>query len=121
MLAGEKDNKKSDYDGLISEFDALDEAWSQLMDEIRLGRSEVYVPELLLTNRTFNKFRKNFPVLATDMRESGTNKIEHIQPNIRSEEYANTISLLTNNCLTSDGLSPFTVGIQDNIGLNSIR
>lgn len=119
ILAGEKCNDKSDYDGLISEFDALDEAWSQLMDEIRLGRSEVYVPEILLTNKTFNKFRKNFAELGNDMHENGTNKIEHIQPAIRSDEYKNTISVLTNNILTSVGLSPFTVGIQDGVGANA--
>ena len=85
MLAMEKKTDKSDYDGIISEFDSLDEAWSQLMDEIRLGRSEVYVPEMLLTNRTFNKFRKNYAVLGSDIRENGTNKIEHIQPDIRPE------------------------------------
>lgn len=119
ILAGEKVNDKSDYDGIISEFDALDEAWSQLMDEIRLGRSEVYVPEVLLTNKTFDRFRKNFPVLAPDMKENGQNHIEHIQPNIRSGEYKNTIGILTNNILVNVGLSPFTVGIDDTVGANA--
>jgi len=119
MLAGEKVVEKSDYDGIIGEFDALDEAWSQLMDEIRLGRSEMYVPEMLLTNRTFNKFRKNYAVLGNDERETGKNEVKHVQPDIRSEQYANTISLITNNCLMADGLSPFTVGIQDEVGSNA--
>ena len=119
MLAMEKKTDKSDYDGIISEFDSLDEAWSQLMDEIRLGRSEVYVPEMLLTNRTFNKFRKNYAVLGSDIRENGTNKIEHIQPDIRPEAYQTTINVITNNILLDVGLSPFTVGIDDGIGANS--
>lgn len=119
MLAMEKKVDKSDYDGIISEFDSLDEAWSQLMDEIRLGRSEVYVPEMLLTNRTFNKFRKNYAVLGSDMRENETNKIEHIQPDIRPEAYQTTINVITNNILLAVGLSPFTVGIDDGIGANS--
>ena len=119
MLAMEKKTDKSDYDGIISEFDSLDEAWSQLMDEIRLGRSEVYVPEMLLTNKTFNKFRKNYAVLGSDMRENGTNKIEHIQPDIRPEAYQTTINVITNNILLDVGLSPFTVGIDDGIGANS--
>lgn len=119
MLAMEKKTDKSDYDGIISEFDSLDEAWSQLMDEIRLGRSEVYVPEMLLTNKTFNKFRKNYAVLGSDMRENGTNKIEHIQPNIRPEAYQTTINVITNNILLAVGLSPFTLGIDDGIGANS--
>lgn len=118
-LAGEKKNDKSDYDGIISEFDALDETYSQLMDEIRLGRSEVYVPENLLTNKTFDRFRKNFPVLAPDMKETGKNVIEHVQPDIRSTEYSSTINVLVNNILINVGLSPFTVGIDDGIGANS--
>ena len=119
ILAGERVNEKSDYDGIVSEFDALDETWSQLMDEIRLGRSEVYVPEILLTNKTFDRFRKNYPQLAPDNKETGQNNITHIQPNIRSAEYKNTIEILVNNMLVSVGLSPFTVGIDDSVGANS--
>ena len=119
ILGGEKTNDKCDYDGLISEFDALDETWSQLMDEIRLGRSEVYVPEMLLTNKTFNKFRKNYAELGNDERENGKNEITHIQPNIRTDEYAKAIREIIHNCLVAVGLSPFTVGIQDSIGANA--
>lgn len=119
ILAGEKISSKSDYDGIVSEFDALDETWSQLMDEIRLGRSEIYVPENLLTKKTFDKFRKNYPVLAPDMKENGKNEITHIQPDIRSDEYSNTISVLVNNILVNVGLSPFTIGIDDSVGANS--
>jgi hypothetical protein len=119
MLAGEKHVDKGDYDNLISEFDALDETWSQLMDEIRLGRSETYIPDMLTDNKSFNKFRKNFTVLGTDERENGKNEIKHVQPEIRTEQYISAISTITNNCLTSCGLSPFTVGIQDKIGANA--
>lgn len=119
ILGGEKRNDKCDYDGLISEFDALDETWSQLMDEIRLGRSEVYVPEMLLTNKTFNKFRKNYAELGNDERENGKNEITHIQPNIRTDEYAKAIREITSNCLVATGLSPFTVGISDEVGANA--
>jgi hypothetical protein len=119
ILAGEKTNDKCDYDGLISEFDALDETWSQMMDEIRLGRSEVYVPEMLLTNRTFNKFRKNYAELGNDERENGKNEITHIQPDIRPDQYAKAIAQITSNCLIAVGLSPFTVGINDEIGANA--
>lgn len=119
ILGGEKHLNKGDYDGLTSEFDALDETWSQLMDEIRLGRSEVYVPEMLLTNRTFNKFRKNYAELGNDERENGKNEITHIQPDIRVEQYARAIKEITSNCLVAVGLSPFTVGINDEVGANS--
>ena len=119
MIAGAKEIVKSDYDGIISEFDALDESWSQLMDEIRLARSEVYVPEMLLTNKTFNKFRKNYAQLGNDERETGKNAIEHIQPDIRTDEYGKAIDKITANCLVDTGLDPFTVGIDSGIGANA--
>ena len=118
ILANEKISK-SDYKGLVSEFDALDETWSQLMDEIRLARSEVYVPDTLMTSKTFNKFRKNFTVLGTDMDENAKNEIKHVQPAIRTGEYVNAINTLISNMLTVVGLSPFTCGIDDSVGANS--
>jgi hypothetical protein len=119
ILASEKCLDKSDYSAIIIELDALDEAWSQLMDEIRLGRSEVYVPANLLTNKTFDRFRKKYVKLGTDERENGKNEIKHIQPEIRSEEYSKTVVVVTNNILINVGLSPFTIGIADNVGANS--
>ena len=89
------------------------------MDEIRLGRSEVYVPANLLTNKTFDRFRKKYVKLGTDERENGKNEIKHIQPEIRSEEYSKTVVVVTNNILINVGLSPFTIGIADNVGANS--
>jgi len=119
MLANEKCLDKSDYCGIISEFDALDEAWSQWLDEIRLARSEVYVPEMLMEKQVFDKFRKNYTTLGTDMHENGENKITHVQPDIRSTEYANTAVKVTNNILVNVGLSPYTVGIDDAVGANA--
>lgn len=119
MLAGEKICDKSDYDGMISEFDALDETWSQLMDEIRKGRSETYIPEVLLQNKTFDKFRKNYAEIGTDERESGKNEIKTEQPDIRASEYEKTINVIKGNILIAVGISPFTVGINDTVGANS--
>jgi hypothetical protein len=74
---------------------------------------------MLLTGRTFNKFRKNYAELGNDERENGKNEIKHIQPNIRTDEYAKAIKEITHNCLVATGLSPFTVGINDEVGANA--
>jgi len=119
IFAGEKVANKSDYQGLVSEFDALDEVWSQLMDEIRKGRNESYIPENLAQGKTFDKFRKNYTVVGTDDRENGANKIENVQPSIRTDEHTKAINALKMNILTLFGLSPITVGIAEDIGSNS--
>jgi len=110
---------KSDYDGLISEFDALDEAWSQFFDEIRMARTNTYIPEVLVGNRKFDPFRTRYQVTEMDNRENGQNTITHVQPDIRSEEYSKTIKVLVSNILTSVGLSPFSLGIDDSVGANA--
>ena len=63
--------------------------------------------------------QKNIEKNIISTRENGTNKIEHIQPDIRPEAYQTTINVITNNILLDVGLSPFTVGIDDGIGANS--
>lgn len=118
ILAGVLDGR-SDYDGLISEFDALDEAWSQWLDEIRTARTNTYIPEVLASDRQFDRFRTRYQVISSDITENGENKITHIQPDIRSEEYKNTIMNLVSNILVSVGLSPFSIGIDDMIGANA--
>ncbi|MCK4258761.1 MAG: phage portal protein [Halanaerobiales bacterium] len=119
LLAREKRAIKSDYQGIISEFDALDETWSQLMDEIRTGRAESYVPTSLMQNKVFDKFRKHYTEVGTDNTEGVENKITHNQPNIRTEQYTKAIMAILNNILASAGLSPITMGISDGVGANS--
>ena len=119
ILAVEKKIENSDYRGVIAEFDALDEAWSQLMDEIRTGRAETYVPEIRMVNKSFNDFRKTYVEVGNDMAEAAINQITHNQPNIRSEQYINSIVAIRNNILSNVKLNPLTIGIDDSVGANS--
>jgi len=119
MWAMEKVANKSDYEGLIAEFDSLDETWSQLSDEIRNGRAETYVPDILMDNKQFNAFKKKYVVTGTDLRETAKSEITHNQPAIRTEEYTKAINAITNNILAGFGLSPITVGIDENTGANA--
>ncbi len=119
MLAVEKCNDKSDYKGIVAEFDALDEAWSQLMDEIRSGRSEIYVPDLLASGKQFNDFRKKYVVTGMDQAEGAKNQITHNQPDIRTVQYIDAIVAIRDNILANVKLNPLTVGIDDSIGANA--
>lgn len=119
MWAVEKCDGKSDYNGIISEFDALDETWSQLMDEIRMARTETYVPDILMDGKKFNEFSKKYVVVGTDQKENGKNEISHNQPNIRTEEYTKSLVAIRNNVLANFGLSPITIGIADETGANA--
>lgn len=118
ILAGVIESKP-DYDGLVSEFDALDEAWSQWFDEIRTARTNTYIPEVFANNGHFDRFRTRYEIIGSDTSESGQNKITHIQPDIRSDEYKNTIQQLVSNILVNVGLSPYSVGIDDSVGANA--
>jgi len=119
MLAAEKEIEKSDYRGLFAEFDALDETWSQLMDEIRKGRSKTYIPEILADNKTFDEFNTNYVITGTDDREGGKNEIKQNQPDIRVKQYTESIVAIRSNILAVVKLNPLTVGINDNIGANA--
>ena len=119
MLAMCKETQKSDYNGLIAEFDAIDEIWSQLMDEVRTGRAETYVPEILMDNKQFNDFRKKYVVTGTDLKENGKNEITHNQPDIRTASYTQALLAVRDNILACVGLSPITIGVNEGVGSNS--
>ncbi len=119
MLAVEKCIEKSDYKGIIAEFDALDEAWSQLMDEIRTGRAETYVPDMLASGKQFDDFRKKYIQTGMDQTEGAKNTITHNQPDIRTGEYVDAIMAIRDNILANVKLNPLTIGIDDGIGANA--
>ena len=119
MLAAEMCIEKSDYKGIVSELDALDEAWSQLIDEIRTARAETYIPDILMNGKQFDRLRKRYVETSTDDREGAKNEISHNQPDIRSEEYVNTILALRENILANVGLNAITIGIDDTAGANA--
>ena len=118
MMAGVLEGE-SDYDGIVSEFDALDETWSQLMDEIRNGRADVYIPEILLVNQGFDPLRRKHIEMGTDEKEDGKNEVKFNQPDIRSEEYDKSLEKILGNILANVELSKLTIGLDESIGANS--
>ena len=121
ILAMEKTNKtiegRSDYEGLISEFDTLDEFWSSFSEEGRNAKVEKYVDEAFLNNGQIPpRIAKNYYRLSTHPDKEV--KIDYQQPDFRADTWSEGIKVVIDNVLLNVGLSPATVGI-DNAGGNT--
>ena len=116
---------ESDYAGLYSHFDALDEVASTMIDDVRKNKIKAYIPETLMPvdkygNRTtLDEFQHNFVMVkGSDAAEEGANKIEHSNPGTRINEYMENWKTELMQVVNGFGLSPLTVGIT---GLESIQ
>ena len=112
---------RSDYQGQLSEFDALDEAWSGFVRDVRLGAANVYIPESMQQRDIdgklikFNEFNNNINMLANDMKEKTVNKLEFQQPEIRADDYKITLNQIKDNILENVGIAPVTMGRQTEV------
>lgn len=108
---------RSDLDGIESLFDALDEAYTSLMRDVRLGKAMLVVPNTLLNNNgpgagaSFGQDEiysgvNAPPGSAADSKLS----IEQIQFDIRVQEHEQTILLVWNQIMKSAGYSAQTFG-----------
>lgn len=108
---------KSIFDGKIDAFDCLDEAWSQWMHALRLGRTREYIPEDMLprnseTGEVMPPNDFDFQYISTESpnQEDVNKKIILNQPSIPHESYLSTYSTALDQAL--EGLiSPSTLGI----------
>lgn len=106
---------RSDYQGIESVMDALDEAWSSLMRDIRLGKSRLIVPESYLESNgvgrgaRFNAERELFvPVKAMPDNEGVS--IEQVQFKIRVDEHLSACRNLAVQALRGAGYAAQTFG-----------
>lgn len=105
------------YDARSENFDALDEAWSQWVDALRKARTKEYIPEALIPRNphtgeliTPTAFDNAFVRVETSMAEGAQNKVEVVQPEIRSQAYLETYTNALDLCLMGL-ISPSTLGI----------
>lgn len=105
------------FDGKLDSFDALDEAWSQWMQALRVARARVYVPESFIPHDPDNgkltlpnPFDNQFIASNDNMSENGKNQIETVQPDIPHESYSATYCTALDLCLQGI-ISPSTLGI----------
>lgn len=112
---------RSDYQGIEPAMDALDEAWSSLMRDIRLGKSRLIVPESYLESNgpgrgaRFSAERELFtPVKA--MPDNEGISIEEVQFNIRVDDHLTTCRNLAAQALRGAGYSAQSFGEGDQGG-----
>ncbi len=106
---------RSDYVSL-STFDAIDEAMSSWMRDLRLGKGRVFIPEALLESAgegkggVFDPDREIYAPYAGLGRSDGSSEITPHQFEIRWEEHQKTIQQLIRTACRSAGLSPASWG-----------
>lgn len=108
---------QSIYDKKIDAFDAFDEAFSQWIDALRAGRTNVYIPESLIPRDPNsgkvlkpNPFDNRYIRTDADMSERANNKITVESADIRHDSYMATYATALDLCLQGI-MSPATLGV----------
>lgn len=108
---------RSDLDGIEGLLDALDETYTSLIRDLRLGRAMLVVPQGMLTNNgpgqgaSFDQHEIYSPVNAAPGSVADSKlAVEQVQFAIRVQEHEQTIMLLWNTIIRSAGYSAQTFG-----------
>ena len=107
---------RSDYDGIEGLMDAIDEAYTSWMRDVRLGKSRIIVPTEYLERRgrgrgaSFDIDAEIFTALEIDP-NSETKGIEKVQFEIRDQQHRTTVMELIDRAVTAAGYSPQSFGI----------
>lgn len=136
LLAFEKPNKipslefphgnygASDYEGAIDSFDALDEAYSKIIEEIRSNRTIRYTPSSMIPRdrdgeqRLSDDFTNNYVKVESDPDQDAKNQITFSIIPDKTEDHKQKYVTALSAALNKAGLSPFAIGIT---GLESIN
>lgn len=118
---------RSDYAGLETMFDGLDEAFSSWMRDIRLGKARLIVPHSYLDNigrgkgAVFEPEREVYsPISALVNGESGNNLgILPQQFSIRWQEHLQTVNSIVEQIITQAGYSGQTMGISADVAVTA--
>ncbi|MGH3834090.1 MAG: phage portal protein [Pseudonocardiaceae bacterium] len=115
---------RSDYGSVTSVMDALDEAYTSWMRDIRLGKARILVPQQYLDSggrgkgATFDLDRDVFVSLNV-MAAKDKLEITPSQFDIRYEEHANTCSALLERILSGSGYSEQTFGLTGEVAMTA--
>lgn len=106
---------RSDYAGIEGLMDALDEAWSSWMRDLRLGKARLVVPDVYLENHGRGKGASFDPEQAIFLAVSSLPateglSIEQVQFGIRVTEHQQTCAELTAHTVRGAGYSAQTFG-----------
>ncbi|MEU7366627.1 hypothetical protein AB0B92_13690 [Streptomyces hygroscopicus] len=107
---------QSDFQGIEPFFDALDEAWSSWMRDIRTGKSRIILPNSMLRSEGPGKgagwYEDQEVYSGLDMLERpGDNPLTVVQFAIRVQEHKETCSALVEQAARQAGYSAATFGV----------
>ena len=122
---------RSDFEGLHTLFSALDEAYSSMMRDVRLGKTQIIVPAEFLEksvrdlmfskngenkldktpNWVYNKANEAYVALNYSPDNEGSNNITTFQPEIRAEDHEKVIDGIMRKIVTLAGYSPQSLGL----------
>lgn len=112
-----------DIAGVEPLLDALDEAWSSWMRDIRLGKSRLILSQAWLTNHGPGKgasFDMDEELLVkVNVPPTQDAPVELVQPAIRHEEHAATCEALLERCVDGAGYSAQTFGLTGEIAMTA--
>lgn len=107
---------RSDYDGIEGLMDAIDEAYTSWMRDVRLGKSRIIVPTEYLERRgrgrgtAFDIDAEVFTGLEIDPNTENKG-IQPVQFEIRDQQHKTTVMELIDRAVTAAGYSPQSFGI----------
>lgn len=115
---------RSDLDGIESIMDALDEAWSSWMRDLRQGKGRILVPEVYLDGQgrgrgaVFDTEQEVFQLVnALPGGQGGGLSMEHVQFEIRVQQHQQTCEALTEQAVRGAGYSAQSFGMQGDGGM----
>lgn len=106
---------RSDFAGIEPLMDALDEAWTSWMRDLRLGKARIILPQSMLetdgpgTGGSFD-LEQEVRVALNMLDEAGKDSITEVQFKIRVEEHEMTCKALRRQILSSAGYSAQNFG-----------
>lgn len=106
---------RSDYQGLETLMDALDEVFSAWMLDVQIARGKIHVPAGYVKELEGGKTKFNIDTMAYEELDidptAMTKPIEATQFDIRSEQFEKTCLNLLDRIITSAGYSPQSFGL----------
>jgi A118 family predicted phage portal protein len=116
---------RSDYSPIEGIMDALDETWSSLLRDIRLGKGRVFVPSVYLeTNRPgqgagFNAEREIYEQLNMMPGADGGQQLTVAQFEIRVDEHLRTGEALARHAIDTAGYSVQSFGMEADVAVTA--
>ena len=113
-----KADSKSDYDGLISSFQAMDEAYSSFVSYIRDTKTNTFITEDIAPKgsegdiKRLNKFDNTIVILDNMNPAEGNTVINRDTVEVNIVGYRQSFETIREAILTTVGVSPGTLGIE---------